>query len=61
MVSPTALFVAAFLTASTVLGLPQGFGRVYVPQEHFEVMDMRVLTSLNPAAVRDTICLDPRA
>lgn len=56
------IFVQTLLALSSVaLAAPSGyhmFPRVLVRQEHFEVLRMRASTSVNPAAVTETTCLD---
>ncbi|KAJ9157742.1 hypothetical protein NKR23_g642 [Pleurostoma richardsiae] len=47
-------------SARLSLAMPSGFPRVYVPQQHFEVLAMRASTTVNPDAVSDVTCLDSK-
>lgn len=58
MISVSVVFQTLLVFFSCVAAMPSGFPRVYVPQQHFEVLQMRASTSVNPDAVTGVTCQD---
>jgi hypothetical protein len=59
MVSSTLLLQAVVALAGTAAAAPYHmFPRVIVPQEYYEVLNLRASTDVNPAAVTGVTCTD---
>ncbi|KAK0731583.1 hypothetical protein B0H67DRAFT_565256 [Lasiosphaeris hirsuta] len=62
--SPAALLHLLVTLTLTTLCLAAPYHmqqRVIVPYSHYEVLKMRASTSVNPRAITDTTCIDPKA
>ncbi|KAF6810308.1 hypothetical protein CSOJ01_06379 [Colletotrichum sojae] len=54
--------LVVLLTATSALAAPaRKWPRFTVPQQHFEVLDMRSQADVNPTAVLETTCIDRNA